>query len=138
MVQGSIQSQFSHGGPTAGTPPRVQNGVLCLVCLERNDKEPKFPNSDTPLLPCRKRAEMAPGISLQNSADLFSHTSPNRNTMKSLQYFLTCWGMEGAHLEESEYQGPWAFLVLILLQLAITLRLGRNKFKSLLLHGSSL
>lgn len=104
--------------------------------------------------------EMTKNLNFLTLTDLFSHAgnglkwlqgfpcrtlqtcflipAPNRNTMKSLQYFLTCWDMEGAHLEKSEYQGPWAYLVLILLQLAITLRLGRNKFKSLLLHGSSL
>lgn len=142
MVVGSIQSYFNHGGPTAGTPPGVQNGVLCLVCLEKNDKEPKFPNSDTPLPPCRKPAgnglKWLQGFPCRGLQTCFLIPARNRNTLKSLQYFLTCWDMEGAYLEMSKYRGPWEFSVLILLQLAITLRLGRNKFKSLLCNGFSL
>lgn len=34
----------------------VQNFVLWLMCLEKNDKEPNFPNSNTSLLPFKKCA----------------------------------------------------------------------------------
>lgn len=121
--------------------PGMQNGVLCLACLEKNDKESKFPYSDTPLVPCWKPAgnklKWLQGFPCRALQTCFLISS-NRNTVKSLQYFLTCWDMEGPHLEVSEYQGPWRFSLLILLQLAITLRLGRNKFKSLLCNGFSL
>lgn len=113
---------LSHDGATARH--HVQNGVLCLGHLEKTTKEPKLPNSDTPLLPWRQpsgnRLKWLQGHLCRALQTCFPMPA------KSLQYLLTCRDVEGAHLLMSEHWGLCVLSVLILLQLAITQRLGRN------------
>lgn len=108
----------------------VQNAVLCLGDLEKTAKEPKLPNSDTSLLPWRQpswnRLQWLQGCPCRDLQTCFPILE------ESLLCFLTCWNMEGIHLEVSEHWDSWVLSVLMLLQLAITQRLGRNKLQSLL------
>lgn len=118
---------LSHEGATAGAPHGTRCKTLYSGTPGETTKMPKFlilthlPWGQ----PSGNRLKWLQGHSCRALQICF--VTP----VKSLLYFLACWDMEGTHLEMSEHWAPCVLSALILLQLEITQRFGRKKFKSL-------